>query len=32
VLLTGSRRSPDLYETSRILGEPEVMRRLTSLG
>jgi glutamyl-tRNA synthetase len=31
VLLTGSTRSPDLYETTRVLGASEVMRRLTAL-
>ncbi|MFF9212894.1 MULTISPECIES: glutamate--tRNA ligase [unclassified Streptomyces] len=32
VLLTGSTRSPDLYEASRVLGADEVLRRLTSLA
>jgi glutamyl-tRNA synthetase len=31
VLLTGRTRSPDLYQASRILGQPEVLRRLGSL-
>jgi glutamyl-tRNA synthetase len=31
VLLTGRTRSPDLYHASRILGEAEVVRRLSSL-
>ncbi|MEY9956781.1 glutamate--tRNA ligase [Streptacidiphilus sp. MAP5-52] len=32
VLLTGSTRSPDLYEASRVLGATEVFRRLASLA
>ncbi|MGW5922308.1 glutamate--tRNA ligase [Nocardia fluminea] len=31
VLLTGSTRSPDLYQTSRVLGKSEVLRRLSTL-
>lgn len=31
VLLTGRSRSPDLHQSAQILGEPEVLRRLTSL-
>lgn len=31
VLLTGRTRSPDLYQATRILGEEEVLRRLSSL-
>jgi glutamyl-tRNA synthetase len=32
VLLTGRTRSPDMYQASRILGEEEVVRRLSSLA